>query len=333
MSRKIISYFLFLVLAALLLYFSFRGVQWGDFKEGLNTARYDWIFVSMAFGVLAFWLRGARWRLLIRGAGYRVTNTQAFNAVTIGYLTNFGLPRAGELARCGALAGTGAPFDALLGTVVLERAFDTLCLLAITALVIGLQWSVFGFFMTHHVWNPFMGLLVGKTFYFIAILLFLTLLAVFAFIYRKRLLSLFVFKKIYALAVGVIHGFKSGYKMQQRWPFFGYTLGLWICYLAMSFCTIQAFSAVSALNLLDAAFLMVVGSLGWVLPVQGGIGAYHFIVSLALTSVYGVSQTEGLIFATVSHGSQALTMIVFGLISLFSSCQFYQIGKNRKEVI
>jgi len=70
------------------------------------------------------------------------------------------------------------------------------------------------------------------------------------------------------------------------------------------------------LNSIDALFLMVVGSLGWVVPVQGGIGAYHFIVSLALTSVYGISRTQGFVFATISHETQAVTMILFGLFSL-----------------
>ena len=61
---------------------------------------------------------------------------------------------------------------------------------------------------------------------------------------------------------------------------------------------------------------MVVGSLGWIVPVQGGIGAYHFILSLALSTIYGIPQTSGVIFATISHESQALTMLLFGAISL-----------------
>ncbi|MDD4638831.1 MAG: UPF0104 family protein, partial [Bacteroidales bacterium] len=65
--------------------------------------------------------------------------------------------------------------------------------------------------------------------------------------------------------------------------------------------------------------------LGWVVPVQGGIGAYHFIISLALTSIYGISQTTGIVFATISHESQALTMIVCGLAS------FAAISLSRKK--
>ena len=85
----------------------------------------------------------------------------------------------------------------------------------------------------------------------------------------------------------------------------------------MSYSTILAFDNLqTGLGADDALFLMVVGSFGWVIPVQGGIGAYHLIISLALLSVYGVSQTTGVIFATISHGSQSITMLLFGAISL-----------------
>ena len=38
---------------------------------------------------------------------------------------------------------------------------------------------------------------------------------------------------------------------------------------------------------------MVVGSFGWVVPVQGNIVAFHFIVTLALVAVYGLTQPAG----------------------------------------
>ena len=68
----------------------------------------------------------------------------------------------------------------------------------------------------------------------------------------------------------------------------------------------------------DALFLMVVGSFGWVMPVQGGLGAFHFLVSMALTAMYGIPQTQGVVFATISHETQSLVMIVFGFISLIA---------------
>jgi len=50
-------------------------------------------------------------------------------------------------------------------------------------------------------------------------------------------------------------------------------------------------------------------------PVQGGIGAYHLLVSQGLV-LYGLSQQDGLTFATLLHTLQLLLIVVFGVISL-----------------
>ena len=71
------------------------------------------------------------------------------------------------------------------------------------------------------------------------------------------------------------------------------------------------------LNAVDALFLMVAGSFGWLVPVPGGFGSFHFIVSLALSTIYGIPFGLGIIFATLSHESQAVTMALCGGISWF----------------
>ena len=315
--KKAASYILFFGLAVALLWFSFKEVKWSDFWEGLQAANYYWIAASMVFGALSFWVRAMRWRLLTKGAGYQVTKKGVFDAVNIAYLTNFAIPRAGEVVRCGVLTKTdGVPFEASLGTVLLERAFDLLCLVVITVLVVALQWDVFGAFMVQQLWNPFLEACSGNTRYMIVVLLALIAFMALVIVYWKRLEKILVFKKIGHFASGMYQSLKSGFTMRQKAPFAGYTLALWLLYWAMCRCTMLAFPAVAHLNSLDAIFLMAVGSLGWVVPVQGGIGAYHFIVSLALASVYGISQTQGVVFATISHESQALTMIAFGLFSM-----------------
>ena len=47
----------------------------------------------------------------------------------------------------------------------------------------------------------------------------------------------------------------------------------------------------------------------------GGIGAFHFIIGLALSVIYGLPMELGIIYATLSHTSQAITQILFGAVS------------------
>ena len=61
----------------------------------------------------------------------------------------------------------------------------------------------------------------------------------------------------------------------------------------------------------------------------GGLGAYHFIVSLALAKVYGIAQATGVVFATISHEAQALVMILCGAVSLISVSMWKKSSKHK----
>ena len=50
-------------------------------------------------------------------------------------------------------------------------------------------------------------------------------------------------------------------------------------------------------------------------PVQGGIGAYHLVVSKGLT-LFGINEVDGLAYATIVHTSQTLFVLLTGGISL-----------------
>ena len=104
MNKKLsqaIKYILSAGVAAILLYFSFREVEWKDFIEGLRECRWEYIILSMAAGVAAFWFRGTRWRQLILPFDPDTKRITTFNAVNIGYLANFIFPRIVEFVRCG----------------------------------------------------------------------------------------------------------------------------------------------------------------------------------------------------------------------------------------
>lgn len=313
-----IKYILLLGLAALLLWFSFKGVKWEDFVKGLKEADFRWIGLSMIIGIIAFLIRALRWRLIMIPLGKKIKRRDAWDGINIGYLTNFAIPRAGELARCGVITRkTGLPFETVAGTVVLERSIDLFSLGIVFLGVLFFFWDSFGSFINTEILASMesrftIGLAVIAASALVAFMIFLYII----YKYRQRHP---VLRKIADIVKGVLKGLLSGFKMPQKWLFIIYTILLWTCYWLMSYTSILAFSSMSnGLGASDALFLMMVGSFGWVIPVQGGIGAYHLIISLALASVYGISQTTGVIFATISHESQALTMLVCGLISLIS---------------
>ena len=316
--KKILRAVLFAALALVLLYFSFRGIHWNEFLDGLRSANYFWVLMSVFVGALSFYVRAARWRIILMGLGKPVKRIDTFNGVGIAYLTNFALPRAGEITRCGVVANrTGLGFDKVLGTVILERTFDMICLVVITIAVAFLRMEVFGEFLVRQVWTPLTHWFDGSAVWVISLLAALIILPILLWIvFRKKLKKYKAVTKITGFFKGMWDGLIESFKMPHKGMFFFLTALMWFLYVCTSYCTILATPLRDTLTFTDALFLMVVGSFGWVVPVQGGFGAFHFIVTLALVAVYGLSHTNGMVFATISHEAQAVTMLLTGLFAV-----------------
>ena len=318
-TKNIIQYVLMFAVAIVLLYFSFRGITWKDFMDKLSTCRWEWIIMAMLVGVAEFSIRGARWQMMLSRIDPESSFGASYHGVTIGNLANFAFPRIGEFVRCGVVSTLkkNTTFEGAVGTVVAERAWDLICLISITFIFAVSCWSEFGGFFKSSMIDPNSGKMSSSSLMITAIvLLAIVLLCVLGFVFRKRIAKTKFGKKISGFMSNMWQGMKSVFGMKRKWLFFLLTILLWGTFLATSFCTIRAFPVLDALGWKDAMFLMVVGSLGWVVPVQGGIGAYHGIIILAATQIYSTTKSEAATFAFISHESQAVIMILTGAISL-----------------
>jgi hypothetical protein len=131
-------------------------------------------------------------------------------------------------------------------------------------------------------------------------------------IFRFRISNAFC-SKVWKIFKGLLQGFASCLKMEKKWLFFAYTALVWITYWFMAASTVWAAPFLADLDMIDALFLSLVGGLGFAVPDPGGIGAFHFIIGRALSVIYGLPMEMGIIYATISHTSQAITQILFGL--------------------
>ena len=319
--KKTLKYALLLALVAVLLFFAFRGVKWSDFMDGLRSCRWEWIIATIAVQWIITWLRGNRWRIQlepVRTGDRKITRRETYDAYAICYLSNIAFPRSGEVVRCGLLAETKkTTFEGALGTVVIERTWDLLCMaLAVVPL---LFFGRFRDFLVEKMFRPAAGSM-GLGWFWIVVIAVAVLAAVIFLIraFRERIARSRTGAAFLKFFKGLGNGIAAAFKMDRKVAFFGYTLLIWVGYWLTSLMTIRAFPSADSLTGLDALFLMVVGALGWVVPVQGGFGAYHFIVSMTLVPIYGFEKSTGLIFATLSHESQIVQMLMCGLISLVS---------------
>ena len=332
-KSALLKYLLSALVAGVLLYFSFRGVKWADFIEAVRACRPGWLLAAMSAGVASFLVRALRWRQIVHPTDDSVKLRDSFNAVNISYLVNLALPRAGELVRCGYLARhcRRAGYDRLLGTVVLERVWDILMMFGLVVLLAWSMWDRFGSFFMEKVLTPFSGRLnlgLGAIVLILAAAGGLVLWGLYALREKWRPAGM-----VWGFVKGLGQGVVSCFRMDRWWLFLLYSLMIWALYWVMSIAVLHslqgmgdasgsvggmmadAIDGLSSLGLMDALFLMLVGSLSSLVPVPGGFGAFHYLVALALSTVYGIPFGVGIVFATLSHESQTLTMILCGTAS------------------
>ena len=343
--KKTVKYLISAAIAVTLLWFSFRDVEWAGFIEGLKSCRWEFIVLSMAGGAFAFWLRGVRWRQLLLPLDPNTSRITTFNGINIGNISNFVFPRIGEFVRCGVIvrrsqkrafdhAQGGAEerkkddlkgrledkdaagrktitYEEVLGTVVLERGWELLVMLLMLALVLVLGYERFGSFFVEQIWTP---LSQKLNMWWVVAAVVAMIAASAALIWKYKTRNAFL-GKVAGIFKGLLQGFSSCLRMERKWMFFAYTAFIWLVYWFMAACTVWAAPFLSHLDVVDALFLSLVGGLGFAVPVPGGIGAFHFIIGLTLSTIYDVPMETGIIYATISHTSQAITQILFGTAS------------------
>ena len=304
----------------MLLYLAFRGIDFQVLANEFKQASYGWVLLSLLFSLGGFIVRALRWRLLIEPLGYTPGRLNTFYAVMIGYLANFAFPRIGEVTKCGTLNRTEKiPLDSLIGTVIVERSIDVITMIILIFVIFFSKIHFFGDFLTNQVFNP---AIEGVSGYFtlpliawIVIVGGIGLVIGGLILFRKRLARFTFIQKAFAIFKGIGGGLKSGFTMKRRGLFLLYTILLWTLYFLMTWVVVYALPSTSNLQPIDGLFILVIGSIGIAVPVQGGIGAFHWIVSLGLT-LYDIPKEDGLAFATLSHESQALFILLLGSFSM-----------------
>lgn len=313
-----------LVVAALFMWFALKGIEIQKIAGYFAKANYLWVGVAAAFGILAYWFRAVRWNLLLEPMGYQISNSNAFWTISFGYLMNLTIPRSGEVARSTALFSVEkVPVDKSFGTIILERVVDLICMAGFLLLTLIFKYDAIYAFYQHvtQEQNKHTTTETGNKMY-----LFLggfVMLAIVFFILRKKLAQFPIYQKVVNFGKGIFQGLMSIFKLKQKLRFTLLTLAIWVSYYLAAYLVCFALPETSAFTLADGFFIIVVGTLGMMVPASGGIGAFHFALKLGITALFlstGRNPEEGgeigLSYAFISHTMQLAIMLVMGMISV-----------------
>lgn len=241
----------------------------------------------------------------------------SFMGVMIGYFANMAIPRMGEFTRCGVVSKyENVPFSKLLGTVVTERVFDMIMLLLLTLIVVVSQFKQVGIFLdSNEEIKQKLYTMVHSSWTYVALGVLIVGIMGFFWFVRK---SVF-FTRLHRFLSGMKEGLLTVKNVERKWLFIGHTVFIWLMYFLMLYVCFFCFQFTSHLGPMVGLTVFVLSSYGMVAPVQGGVGAWHFMVVAALMiylphteEIASLSKT----FALLTHGTMTLLYIVVGVLCL-----------------
>lgn len=311
---KILQFLAFFAVGAFIFWLIYKDQDIEHIKSVLkNDVKYGWVWLSLFLGLLSHISRTFRWGMMIEPVGHKPRFINTFLAVMVGYLMNMAFPRMGEVSRCGVLARyEKISFTKLIGTVVAERLVDMISLLILLGVVI---FSQFGKMLHFIEANPEIKEKLMAVISSPVLLIVLAIAVILFIVFRKAFKHTVIFRKIMEIIKNFKEGFISIRNIKNKGWFFFHSAFIWFMYYLMLYVIFFAFDFTSNLTPIAGLTTFVLASFGMVAPVQGGIGAWHFMAKEAL-SLYGVANENGIIFAFVAHTSMTVMIIFIGIISL-----------------
>jgi uncharacterized protein (TIRG00374 family) len=302
--------------SALFLDLVFSRIAFAEMVRALAAANYWLAIPSMSLILLSVVTRCWRWRWLLASTG-DLPFAPLFSSLNIGIAGNMVLPaRAGEFLRAYALSRR-SPVSATtaFATIVVERIFDGLTVLAALLLVIVLagvqsaELRAMGY--------------AGAVFYLGAIG------AVLIFYFRQDWVGRLVNNLLPAAwrgrALSLLGSFMEGLHILRNWRQLAMVVALsalsWFIIAASTWPILLAFDFGAAVPLFTPFLLVAILALGMMVPVApGGLGIFQYaaVLSLQLSFAASTVQQPGFAetaaaFSLALHFTQALPEVLLGL--------------------
>ena len=301
-----------ILLGGAILYWMYRGEDFGRFFHVMTEEMdWTWMLLSFPFGILAQAFRGWRWKQTLEpvvASGARAS--VCVNAVFLSYAASLVIPRIGEFTRCGVLKRyDGFSFSKALGTVVTERAVDTLIVMGYSGLILLLEMSTFGTFFQKT------GTSIDRMLSHFSLTGYLVtaVCAIAALILLHLLLKNFsIYNKVKMTLSGIWEGVLSlrGVKNLPLYLFF--SIGIWVCYFLHYYLTFFCFDFTANLGIGCALVSFVVANFAVIVPTPNGAGPWHFAIKTMLI-LYGVADEQALWFVLIVHTVQTMLVVALGI--------------------
>ena len=299
------------LLAAALLYYSLRGIEWREVARVMARASPARLAMVVALGTVTLVLRACRWRLLLNAEG-AVSLPTVFWATAAGYFGNNFLPaRAGELVRTFMISSRSALDGAyVLATALSERVADAVVLVAISAIVLLILPAQSGWLARAA--RPFavLGLLGVLGIAIVPLLESVVRSAI-----ERLPLPPALRLRVTESMAHALRGMRAFHDLRRLSGFMALTAVIWSVDAVGLVVTGSAIGL--RLPILVAFLLMTSLGLSSALPsMPGYVGIYQFVAVTVLTP-FGFSRTDAIAYILVSQALGYVVIGVWGSIGLW----------------
>ena len=314
-----------ILLGGAILYWMYRGEDFMQLRHVLTEEMdWTWMLLSFPFGILAQMFRGWRWKQTLdpiedlspstakapSNQKIRARSATCIYAVFISYAASLIIPRIGEFSRCAVLKRyDGVSFSKALGTVVTERAVDTLIVMLYSGIILLVEMSVFGTFFKKtgtsldHILEGFS--LTGWLVMAVCGLAVLVLL-------HLLLKNFSIYNKVKMTLSGIWEGVLSLRGVRNLPLYLFFSIGIWVMYFLHYYLTFFCFDFTADLGIGCALVSFVVANFAVIVPTPNGAGPWHFAIKTMLI-LYGVADEQALWFVLIVHTVQTMLVIALGI--------------------
>ena len=314
---KFLKTFIPLTFGLIVLWFIIKSL---DFNQVMLTLKKDvnyWIIaLSLPFGLFGQIMRAFRWDLLIRPLGYRPKKSNLIYSILGNYGVNLAFPRLGEVWRCTMVNRyEKIPFTKLIGTMIIDRISDTVtvALIIIAAFIMNVPY--FNSFFAQHpeTYTKFYEVL-SSVWFDVGIVVMIIIIW---FSFRKFKENSLI-KKVKQFLFSIWEGIRTIGQMKDNWLFIFYTLLIWLGYFLYFYICFFAFPFTENLGWNRGLIVFGMGSLAMGVPVQGGVGAWQFMIMAALMG-FGIGKDDAGAFAFCIWTIQSLLFTaIYGLFGVMA---------------
>jgi uncharacterized protein (TIRG00374 family) len=309
-SPKSISVGIALLITAVLLYISVRGIDWRQVWRTVSGAKLPYLAMCLALASGTLFLRALRWRILLTAEG-PVGMRAVFSATAAGYFGNNFLPaRAGELVRTFMVSSrTGLNNAYVLATAISERVADAVALVAISSLVLLTLPQPPGWLANAARPVAILGLAAV-----LVIVVLPRLESVLQRILDRVPVPATVRTKLKDILENALRGMRTFHDLKRLLAFAAVTVVIWC---TDGFMTVLTGWALGLPITLPIAFLLIGGmGLGSAMPsAPGYIGVYQFVGVTVLTP-FGIDRADAVAFVLVGEVLQYLVVGMWGTLGI-----------------